>query len=283
MDNIINTKRNQILLILRIVLIIIVLVLVSLVVSDSVSKRIIDENIETIQEMALHDRKAVNNSLELRYEVLDSIGDSLKHEKINTVQELQDKMVYIPDAGELFLVDDDGKIYTNTGLIAYDEAINEMCGNRWDRFVERYNAENKPVEMRQEMLLLAVPADLSVQDTHFKYIMAVMNIETIETELKIDSYGGAGFSSIIDTDGNYIVNINKSHSFLTYDNYFRDISNVKFSKHNSSKEILSEADATGFSFDVYEMNGKKNITVITTMPEVNWYLITTVPMSVFSE
>ena len=270
-----------------IVFIIIVLVLASLVVSRSVLKRIIDENIETIQEMALHDRKSVNSSLELRYEVLDSIGDSLKREKIKTVQELQlqlqDKMLYTPGARELFLVDDDGKIYKNTGLIAYEEDINEMCGNRWDRFVERYNAEGKLVEMRQEMLLLAVPADLSVEDTHFKYIMAVMDIDTIETELKIDSYGGAGFSSIIDVDGNYIVNINKSHSFLAYDNYFEDIKDAEFSRHNSLKAILAEADATDFSFDVYEMNGKENITVITTMPEVNWYLITTVPMSVFSE
>ncbi len=287
MDNIKNTRKNRILLILRIVFIMIVLVLASLFVSRSVSKRIIDENIETIKEMALHDRKSVNNSLELRYEVLDSIGDSLKSVKIKTVQEmqlqLQDKMVYIPGAKELFLVDDDGKIYKNTGLIAYEEDINEMCGCHWDRFVERYNTDSKLVELRQEMLLLAVPADLSVQDTHFKYIMAVMDIDTIETELKIDSYGGAGASSIIDVDGNYIVNINKNHSFLTYDNYFEDVKDVEFNKHNSLQAILAEADATGFSFDVYEMNGKKSITVITTMPEVNWYLITTVPMSVFSE
>lgn len=287
MDNIKNTKRNQIILMLRIAPIMIMLIVAFLAVSRFVSKRIINDNVETIQEMALHDGKSVNNSLELRYKVLDSIANSLKDDEQKTIQEmqllLQDKMVYVPGAREMFLVDDDGKIYKNTGLIAYEEDINEMCGNRWDRFVERYNVENRLVETRQEMLLLAVPADLNVGDTHFKYIMAVMNIDTIETELKIDSYGGEGFSSIIDVDGNYIVNVNKSHSFFTYDNYFEDIKAAKFAEHGSSKELFTEADVSGFSYDVYEMNGETNITVVTTMPEVNWYLITTVPMSVFAE
>lgn len=235
MSNIKYNKKNKIFHALGIVLVMILLILVFLFVSRSVSKKIIANNLETIKEMSLHDSNSVNNSLELRYKVLDSIVNYIDSTKGKTVQEiqlmLQDKMAYVPGAKEMLLVDDNGKIYKNTGLIIYDQDIDEMCrdhNDKKDKFVARYNEESKYVEMRHETLLLAVPADLSIGDIHFKYIMALMNIDTIETELKIDSYGGAGFSSIIDAGGNYIVNINKSHSFLTYDNYFEDTKNAKF-------------------------------------------------------
>ena len=269
-----------------IIIIISAAIIAALLVTRTVSNYIIQENLETIQEMALHDEHAVMNSLELRYDVLSAIADSLKREKADDIQQmqldLQDRLPSVPGAKELFLVDDEGKIYKNSGIIAYRDIIDELCDSHSDKFTVRYNKVGQMLEEQRELLLIAVPADIKLSDIHFRYIMSIMDIDTLSAELKIDSYDGSGYSSIIDVSGNYIVNINRSHSFLEYDNFFDDLNDAKIEDFGSPAELIAEAEKSGDCTFVYEHDGTRNIAVITNLPEVDWYLVSTVPMSVFS-
>ena len=284
MNGVKKSLKKIILISLIAIVLAVALFLSALLVSNSVSQKIVDENVETIREMAHHDAHSVVNSLTVRYQVLSGIADSMKKSRPADMQELQlmlqDRMPSVAGAKEIFLVDDEGQVYKATGLITYRPEVDALCDAHTGCFTARYNRPDSMLEMRRELLLLAAPADFSMGETHFRYIVATMNIETLSTELKIDSYGGQGYSSIVDEQGNYIVNVNKKHSFLTYDNFFEDMSLVQTEKHTAS-EMLAEAAASGSCTDIFESEGERFVTVVSGLTENGWYQVSTVPMRVF--
>ena len=254
-------------------------------VARTVSQAVVRENVGIITEMSEHDKHAAMNTLTLRYEVLEGIEDSIKREKADDIQTLQmilqDRLGTVPGAKELSLVDDEGTVYKNTGLIAYEEDVDELCMAHSGRFAVRYNRADAMYEMRRELLLFAVPADFTVGGVHFQYVIATMNIETLGNELKIDSYGGKGYSSIVDEEGNYIVNVSKSHNFLTYDNFFEDMEEAVIKGHDSAASVLAEAKEKGACSDTYTLDGKEYIAVATNLEDADWVLVSVVPMEVF--
>ena len=266
--------------------IVIAVLLGAVLVARTVSRSIVRENVGIITEMAEHDKHAAMNSLTLRYEVLEGIADSIKHEEAGDIQALQlilqDRMGSVPGAKELSLVDDDGNVYKNTGLVAYQAEVDELCSAHAGRFAVRYNRSDAVYEMRREFLLFAVPADISFKGLHFRNLIATMNIETLGSELKIDSYNGKGYSSIIDGAGNYIVNVSTTHNFLTYDNFFEDMEGAEIRGHDSAASVLAEAREKGSCSDVYTLDGEEYIAVASSMEDVDWVLVSVVPLEVFS-
>ena len=266
--------------------IVIAVLLGAVLVARTVSRSIVEENVGIIAEMAEHDKHAAMNSLTLRYDVLQGIAESVKREKAGDIQALQlilqDRLGSVPGAKELSLVDDDGNVYKNTGLVAYQAEVDELCSAHTGRFAVRYNRSHAVYEMRREFLLFAVPTDFSVGDVHFRNIIATMNIETLGNELKIDSYGGKGYSSIVDGDGNYIVNVSTTHNFLTYDNFFEDMEGAVIKGHDSAASVLAEAKEKGFCSGTYTLDGEEYIAVATNLEDADWVLVSVVPMEVFS-
>lgn len=283
----IKTKYSTKKIIIVLIIAVVILVIAAFGVTKAVSNLIIEDNIGTIKEMALHDASSVNNSINLRYEALEHVEDVLKKKKPSEFHEmlniLSEELGGIPGAKELSLVEDEGNVYKNTGLISNQPEIREICDKNPGKFIVRYNREDVMLEMRSEVMLVGVPVDLNVQGKHFTHIIATMNMETLISELKIDSYGGQGFCSIIDTEGNYIVNVDKNHSFLTLDNFFKDMEGATIKKHGSIEEILKGADESQYGSDVAKLDGKEIIIVVNAMPDEKWYQVTTVPISVFKK
>ena len=279
-------KRYNPKIIIGIAAIVLAVFLGAVLVAQTVSRNIVNENIGIIKEMSEHDKHAAMNSLTLRYDVLEGIAGSVKREKADNIQALQmilqDRMGSVSGAKELSLVDDEGNVYKNTGVVAYQAEIDTLCSTHTGRFAVRYNRPDAVMEMRREMLLIAVPVDFSVGGIHFRNIVATMNIETLGSELKIDSYNGKGYSSIVDEKGNYIVNVSTTHNFLTYDNFFEDLKGAVIKGHDSAASVLAEARETGVCSAVYTLGGKEYIAVASSMEETDWDLVSIVPMEVFS-
>ena len=265
---------------------VLVVLLAAVLVARTVSRSIVRENVGIITEMSEHDKHAAMNSLTLRYEVLEGIADSIKREKADDIQALQlilqDRMGTVPGSKELSLVDDDGNVYKNTGVVVYQEEVDKQCNAHSGRFAVRYNRPDAMIEMRRELLLFAVPTDFTAGGVHFQYVIATMNIETLGNELKIDSYNGKGYSSIIDEAGNYIVNVSTTHNFLTFDNFFEDMEGADTKDHDSVASALAEAREKGSCSDVYTLDGVEYIAVATNLEDVDWVLVSVVPMEVFS-
>lgn len=255
-------------------------------IADSVSRQIIDNNISTMEEITLHDKRSIKNSLDIRWSEMKKIAEQLTRQKFSDAADISAKLrsvaYNVTSADFLMLVSDEGTEYRSTGLISPNSELNQVLKGYDTRFVSRYNETSIWKENNKEMLVMGVPVDITGPDVHFRWFMCRLSISTLERELKIDSYQGEGFSSVIDSEGNYIVNISRSHNIGTYDNFFKDLDNTALEGCRSVDEMYANADGEAKSIVYTAKDGQKNIMVITGMEFVDWYFITTVPMKVFN-
>lgn len=258
-------------------------------VYSKVTERVVDNNVEAMKEISLHDKHAVEHSIANRLDVLHAIGQTIKKEKPASMQEaqllLQSQLVYLKDAENLLLLDESGNTYKNSGLIEKDDVVKAYCDAQTGEFVVRYNRISEVYEMNRERLMMAVPVNITIDGIHITHIVGLMNINSIKDELKIDSYDGRGYSSIIDRNGNYIVNIDELHTLYTYDNFFEDMKNANVKGHGSVQNFIDDIGSLKDSDDAvsaqYELNGVDYAVTIVEIPGTDWYFITNVPMSVF--
>ena len=57
-----------------------------------ITQQVLQSNVETMSELTQHDRNSVLNSIDLRYDSLYAIVDSLKAEKPQTLDETRDQL-----------------------------------------------------------------------------------------------------------------------------------------------------------------------------------------------
>ena len=259
----------------------------SLLVSG-VNSQILDTNVKSMEELALHDQRSIRNSIELRWETMEGVASRMEGQDWQSDKELllalKDLINNIPSGNKIIMLDEDGVEYGSSGLVREDSYLADICNEHAERFIERVNTTSYFRENRQETLFEAIPVDFNVCGHHMKWMLCVFPISTLEEELKIDSYDGSGFSSVIDAEGNYIINVSRTHSFGTYDNFFKDLANAQIEGYESAEALrdATTTTTTGATSVVYTKDGQENIMVITTIDYAGWYFITTVPTSVFS-
>ena len=258
------------------------------VLISGVNDQILASNIRTMEELALHDQRSIQNSISLRWDTMQGAAVALEDRDWQTEAEipttLKDFLDSIPSVDKIILLDEEGTEYGSSGLVRQDSYLMDICAEHTERFIERVNTTSYFRENRQETLFEAIPVDFDVCGRHMTWLICEFPISTLESELKIDSYDGEGFSSVIDAQGNYIINIARTHNFGTYDNFFSDMADADIEGYESV-EALRDATTTttGAQSVIYTRDGQENIMVITTIDYAGWYFITTVPTSVFSE
>ena len=80
----------------------------------------------------------------------------------------------------------------------------------------------------------------TVEGTTFTHLAALIRVRDIEKNLAVQSYQGEGVGYVIDSNGYYVVNIYRSHNFMTRENFFDDIKGRSFSNYGSVEEIKAE-------------------------------------------
>lgn len=109
------------------------------------------------------------------------------------------------------------------------------------------------------------------------------SIEDMKDILGVESFGGGGFSQIVDHDGNYLVQSGNKNAIQGYDNYFTMIEENGELEQGESIEKVQEnmsADEDGsFHFASYNHKDDRSVIYIPLMvPE--WYLFSVVPTAV---
>lgn len=252
--------------------------------TDSVNQKIIASNIDAMEELSLHDLSSIRNSIILRWENMEGVAKDLSRSSFEDSDELlsvlKARTADIPSATRMSLLDTEGNNYLSNGVVEKNSLFSKVCEGKTERFVVRLNTDTHFSENVHEVLIEAVPVDFSVNGDHFQWMICQFPVQTLEKELKITSYNGEGYSSVIDKEGNYIINMSRNHSFMTYDNFFEDLADAKVEEDVSIPELCS-ATTGGSNSVIYEIGGIKNIMVVTFVDIAEWYLISTVPVSVF--
>ncbi len=257
-----------------------------LVSYNLVTREIMESAISGIEELAKHDEKAIMENLNSRWDAMEGIVQDLRERDRGSAEEVSKSLssfARMMDCLRLTLVAEDGSVLVSGGIFGENQELLEVCRSSATRFIRRrVDADNASPHVFVENLQTGIAIDpLLVGDKEYTYLVARMHISTLESKLKIDSYDGLGYSSVIDTDGSYIVNMKRADMA---NNFFENLSKCTLTPDYPLERVQSLIDSqTPFSMEYKRVNGETCVMVFDPMKDIDWYFVTVVPKSVFKE
>ncbi len=254
---------------------------------DLITEQIIKIAVENMKELSKHDERSIGSNLENKWEVLKGIGRYLR---IQTPDDTAGLCGEMEDCGNLMdclrmtLVSDDASYVNSIGESGRDEAMLDGCREGKKMFAYRIENPDAEQEGWAEELRMGVQIDpIVVEGITYRYLTARLAIDAIESDLKIDSYNGLGYSSVIDPDGSYIVNSFRDQ-IPGNNNFFTALDRGGLPKDYPMERIRELiANLETFSFEYTREDGERCVIVFDPMPKIQWFFITVVPRSVFEQ
>ena len=169
----------------------------------------------TISELAEHDLYNIHKCLE----VYDC----------DTILEIQERMNLeraTSDFHTIYLVAEDGTVYTDRYMVYPKEKMDiyKYLEGSDKRIVKRYDFSTA-TETQKEMLLYAIRLeDYIIEDTRFTALVGVSNIKQIQEKMALYSFDRngrkRGYSSVINPNGDYIVDVKRTASLNQRQNMY---------------------------------------------------------------
>jgi hypothetical protein len=202
------------------------------------------------------------------------------------------------DFSHIYLVAEDGKVYTDK-FVTYDPE-NEGRNGRMDllsffedggnRVVSRFDDKVQAAGLTKESILYGIRTDsVYVDGVRMVGLVGISDIKNIQDSLVISTYdddgNSRGYSSVIDMDGNYIVNIEKSIYLNKNDNFFSGIDCGEKSELTSYEVEEKMLNGESFSFSFTNDEGVERLVYCMPFDEedIDWYFVSSVETTVFTE
>ncbi|MDO4962445.1 MAG: ATP-binding protein, partial [Eubacteriales bacterium] len=280
-----------------IVIIIIIMGAGCLGVYRVINNIVVASNVENIQELAEHDKHSVLTSIENKQESLYGWAHAARSEKYKTVAELMPALnrgASIVGLSRLYLIDSDGMAYGSDATITHNEEYLSQIANmtadrtiiRFDTWLNGITAESR----RQNITVIVKIREFTVEGHTFQYAWGEMDLRTFQNELKIDSYGGAGYTNIVNADDGFYVVALSEVSLQKRQNFFDQLveRNARISSYDSVEEFRNSFDAietetmTLYMDEGYGYPAGDYVMAVNNIENTSWKMISVCPISVFS-
>lgn len=267
---------------------------------------VIEKNIiDSIDELALHDRNAFNASLEFILEELNGIAKRLQLGRERTLQQMYSHLNIESSTtlfANLYLVADNGTVYSDkfvshahppkmlAGLLEFHSSNSDVGKNR---FVMDYSehSEFSAISSRNVILygiklnnaaIAGIPMVMLVGTTDKSFLEQNMIIESFT-----DNGIAQGVSSLIDSSGRYIFS-DKKKFYLGKENNFFALLEEKASPNINKNEILEKMRGhETFSFYAEEYGVKKLFYLVpfsdSSLIAPDWYFVLAINNDVLEE
>jgi signal transduction histidine kinase/ActR/RegA family two-component response regulator len=257
--------------------------------------------IQNISELAEHDQDNIKNYVESVWRDLEFIEGKLSSYHCTTLSEIETQMnieCANSSFSHIYIVSDDGKVYTDK-FVTYDPDNAGQNGridllplfeDGEERVVTRFDDKIWMAGLSKESILYGIRLnDFVVDGTNMVALVGISDISNIQSRLTINSFVknsvSRGYSAVIDTNGNYIVNVERTVYLNENDNFFEKIGESRKSELTSQEISDKMADNESFSFYCTDEEGIERI--IYCMPfdedEIHWYFLSSVESTVFAE
>lgn len=238
--------------------------------------------VQNMEEMALHDEVAVESNIDNEYQILDGIGTYIGQMKCSTQQELLlalSQCRQIIDCEKMILVSENGKTLGSDQVVAYDEDLLKQCRDTEAHYV--FWIEGNGGGAGAQLYFGVETAPFTVEEETYWYITAVMDIDILQENLKVESYDGEGYSNIIDAEGNYIVNNSYSYAAQNMNNFFDKLLLGTLRDDWTIEKIQGNMAAQEkFSMMYTNLDGEDQLLIFMPMEKENWYFIMAIPDSI---
>lgn len=283
-------KRNKHVIALFLVLATAVIFLSARWYYNQLSDRTYKTTIANIQELAQHDQTSIVTSINKNWKELESIHYRISQYDYTDFSQVQERLQIEQDSNileNIYYVSEDGSLYSSNSNTFKSPAMTDPLMNGSQQFVMRYDyITTGTVEINKKYIVYGISIDpWQVGDETFIGIICQTLIETMENELIIESYDSMGYSSMIDMDGDLVVDLNRNRSMFQQRNFYSSLENGTFTDSNITIDTIKQKIHNGESFTVNHKttDGKERIIIFQKIEQTDWYFILVVSNEVFLE
>ena len=266
------------------------LIMLSMILyAHQVNQVIGDATIGTMQEMAGHDKGFVENALDKSVANLTDLGERLRLSQPASLTELQMRLNLekVTSPFEyLFLVDEQGLMYSGTFLIQNGENYSyvQKILHGTPKTILRYDDYYTRVDAQEETLVYALTMKpFTVEGRKFVGLVGQTDLRDMRRHMNLISFGGQGFSMVVDPRGYYIVNKSDYNGIGQHDSLYQNLQEAEFEDGCSLEKIAEKVAARESFVCVYELEGQTYVLSMTPLELTDWYLAMTVPNKVFTD
>ena len=242
--------------------------------------------VNTMQEIATHDKSFIDNYIDRTAANLTSIGIRVRNGQYQTMAGLQNRLSRELGTSYfryIYLIDSQGKMHSAALLIQdgtqYDYVDNIL--HDVSRTIVRYN-EAVSVDSQDETIIYALTMPhFKVDDVEFVGIVGQTLINDVRNHMTAGSFSNQGQSLVIDKDGYYIVNYFYKNGIGQQDNMFSNLANAQFEDGYSLQQLREDIKNDKAFTCSYKLDGVPYNLAVEPLNSVDWSLAVTVPSSVF--
>ncbi|MCM1123442.1 MAG: ATP-binding protein, partial [Eubacterium sp.] len=266
-------------------------------VNTTVSKNIIN----SISEIAEHDKSTIQTYVELNWKDLAQIQERFVSFGGTTIEDIETRMnLERASSGftNIYLVAEDGTVYTDKFVVYRpgDEIFDRNMDFRpyfekgEDRIVVRFDDKVAGGWLTKESILYGIRLhDYTVEGVKMFALIGISDISSIQDNMVIDSFiknGKArGHSALIDMAGNYIVNINKEVYLNKRNNLYDHLAESESSDltEEQVQERLRNRETFGFYHSHVGEKGQELYYFIPFEESFDLYFVMSINEEVFNE
>lgn len=245
----------------------------------------------TIDEISRHDVETIEGSLDYSYARLGSVAKRMYVYDVETVEEAQEQMNLEAASSSLFnaiyLLDENGDLYSssNVRISAANHAYDEMFADGRDHFVMLYDDANGKLETIKESLIYGIKVDDMVIGGHrFVGMLGRSDLSIISDQLMIESFDGQGISSVVNSQGYYIVSGTPAADLAGRDNFYNVLETGVIEDGVTIQDVRRNiAEGKSFVINCIASDGERLVMSFAPVEGTAWSFIMTVPMRVFDQ
>lgn len=245
----------------------------------------------SVEEISNHDVQSIEGSLDNSYARLGSVIRRFEVYDVEDVYELQEQLNLAAASSAMFnaiyLLDEEGVLYSSSYLqLQPDEhSYDQMFQNGADRFVMLYDDKNGRLETTKESLIYGVKLDdLTIDNKTFVALLGRSDLSSISDQLLIESFDGQGISSVINSQGYYIVSANPATDLTGRDNFYDSLESSHLEDGITIDDIRDKISAgESFVVNCVDVHGESMVLSFAPVRGTSWSFIMAVPTRVFDE
>ncbi|HJJ29060.1 MAG TPA: ATP-binding protein [Methanocorpusculum sp.] len=245
----------------------------------------------SLEEIAIQEEGLIDRYLESNLETLEMISvyftDAKRiPETIADAQEILNRQVAAQSTfSSICLVDEDGKMYTSSYLIKSEPELYRVYlknASQGPFHTRLDHQEGSWVETRMLEYIYCVPFKTEIDGIRITGIIGKSQLSDLEGKLDIANFNNEGHTSLVDSDGMYLINENRlmysmSDRVNLYELLATDVTNLNRPVYEIYQKIR---DRETFTIE-YTLNGVDKISLLYPMDTNGWYLIVTIPEELF--
>ncbi|MCM1183739.1 MAG: ATP-binding protein [Roseburia sp.] len=264
-------------------------------------KRISENIINSISEIAEHDKATIQTYIEICWQDLYEIRERFTSFECKTIEDVETRMSLecaSSDFAHIYLVAEDGTVYTDKHVVYTPDSdvmkrsldFVPYFDHGEDKIVVRFDDKIEGGWLSKESILYGVRLkDYSIEGVKMFALIGISDISSIQDKMVIDSFvkdgESRGHSALIDMHGNYIVNVNKEIYLNKQNNLYDHLSDSKTADLENEEvwQRLQNQETFGFYHSHAGEKGRELFYFIPFDDNFDLYFIMSVNEEVFSE